>query len=275
MEKNPIYATSPLEIRQGIPVFSKTDHYIENYATIARDHLESLHKTGKNPFIKEHLWKEIERSTENHIRQYLRPGHKILDVGVGTGRLLSCFPEAERYGLDVSHEYLLLAQKQGIEVCLARIEDFPYPPNIFDLVVCTDVLEHVLDLNLALERILFGLKSNGILIVRVPYLEDLSSYLAPEYPYDLVHLRTFDRYGLPLIIEKVFRYQTLASSLTGYTGGRPRIPIPRLFRIRSAFVRLLNLNRHFNPKIAHLFSKLLRKPTEINFVFRKSTSDTG
>ncbi len=265
-----IYEKCPLKVQDGIPVFSETDSYVDNYTTIAKDHLQSLHEHGCNPFIKEHLWQEIERSTEIHIRSRLQPGFKILDVGVGMGRLLERFSGVDRYGLDISIDYLLEAQSRGIQTCLSKIEDMPYRPEVFDLIVTTDVLEHVFDLNLALQKILYPLKIGGILIVRVPYQEDLSSYLSEDCPYDLVHLRTFDKYGLRLTMEKIFRHETLDYSLTGYTGGRTRIPLPVQFKIRGGVERLLNLSRFLGPRAQLTFSKLLRKPTEINFVFRKS-----
>lgn len=268
---NAFYETPPFETRDGIPVFSKVDSYVANYETIAQDHLKSLRETGKNPFIKEHLWQEIERSTENHIRTYLRPGDRILDVGVGMGRLLERFPEVERYGMDISFDYLKEASARGIQTCLAKIEDMPYRSQSFDLVVTTDVLEHVIDLHLALQKIIETIKPGGVFIVRVPYLEDLSPYLSKDCPYDLVHLRTFDRYGMRLTMEKVFGFETLDASLTGYTGGRPRIPLPRRWRIRSGVERVLNWSRHLGPCAQLTFSKWLRKPTEINFVFRKSS----
>ncbi len=266
---NPIYKSEPIDNQDGIPIFSKSDYYIENYSTIAKDHLSALRESGCNPFIKEHLWIEIENSTECLIKDHLLEGNKILDVGVGTGRLLEKFPTADRYGLDISLDYLGEAQEKGIEVCLSKVEDMPYADESFDMIVTTDVLEHVIDLNFALRKIFQALKVKGILIVRVPFKEDLSSYLADDYPYDLVHLRTFDEYGLRLTVEKIFRHQTLNHTLTGYTGGRPRIPLPKKFKLRSAFARFLSYSR-FTGKSTHLqISKVTRKPTEINFVFKK------
>ena len=49
----------------------------------------------------------------------------------------------------------------------------PYSDESFDVILCTDVLEHVIDLNLCVAKILSVLKKGGLLIIRVPNREDL------------------------------------------------------------------------------------------------------
>ena len=169
-------------------------------------------------------WRAIEKSTEIIINKYASgEKKKIMDAGVGMGRLLERFPALERYGMDISRGYLRLAKEKGIEVCMALIEDMPYKNDFFDIVVCTDVLEHVLDLNLAVTKILNTVKEDGILIVRVPYRENLSEYLNPDFPYQLVHLRNFDENNLRLLFEKIFKIKVLEWSLAGHNGGRLKI----------------------------------------------------
>jgi SAM-dependent methyltransferase len=218
-----VYNRQPLRIEDGIPVFSDQDDYTANYERIAGDHLASLRETGTNPFIPEDLWIQTEDSTELLITKYARPGNAILDVGVGTGRLLSRFPELRRFGLDISFGYLEKARSQGIEVCYARIEDMPYRDNVFDVVVCTDVLEHVLDLNLCCRKILRVLKPDGVLVARAPFKEDLSWYASADCQYRYVHLRTFDEPSLRLLFEKALNCQVIESSRAGYIAHAPKL----------------------------------------------------
>src|SRR4030095_9320664 len=160
---NSVYAREPLCVRRDIPVFSETSEYVENYEKISQDHLAEMEKTGNNPWIGETLWVELENSTVQLIEKYSQPGDKILDVGVGLGRVMSHFPKLEKYGMDISLEYLELARKNDINVCYSLVEDMPYKEETFDLVVATDVLEHVLDLNLSLRKMLAVLKPGGVL----------------------------------------------------------------------------------------------------------------
>src|SRR4029078_9982758 len=94
-------------------------------------------------------------------------------------------------------------KRQGIEVCYSRIEDMPYTENTFDVITCTDVLEHVLDLNLCCSKILSVLKPGGVFIARVPVHEDLRRYLAPDFPYEFVHVRGFTEASLQLFFSRI------------------------------------------------------------------------
>ena len=268
------YNKKPKAHIEGIPIFSFPDFYIENYEKISEDHLKHFEKKGDNPFINESHWKEIESSTEILINRYVpEAGSKILDVGVGMGRLLERFPSMQRYGMDVSRGYLKHAKHKGINVCLSLIEDMPYRLNYFDAVVSTDVLEHVLDLNLAVKNILRVLKKDGILIIRVPLEEDLSTYLDEDYPYDLVHLRTFDEASLRLLFEKIFNVSVLEIGLTGYRGGPLRIGSK--LRIYNSLVnRFLRMVKFFSDNVYYSISRFTCKPVEINVVIQNSPKKT-
>jgi ubiquinone/menaquinone biosynthesis C-methylase UbiE len=76
------------------------------------------------------------------------PFKTVLDVGCGTGYSLLSFMlhQKDAKGVEVC-DYLLETtlhtfQKLGL-VKKGRIQEIPYPENSFDLVYCTDVLEHI------------------------------------------------------------------------------------------------------------------------------------
>jgi len=264
------YREPPHSEVDGIPVFSQFDDYVDNYERISRDHLDHLEKTGHNPFMHEDHWQEIETSTLSLVRKYVASRARILDVGVGMGRLLEQALEFERFGMDIAMGYLQCAKKKGINVCMSKIEDMPYLDEFFDAIVITDVLEHVLDVNLALKKILDVLKPNGFLIIRVPYQEDLNPYLNPSYPYDLVHLRTFDSPSLRLLLEKVFRLKTHEIVLTGYVGGQLKYWIPPLPKLRGLVRWLVDFTKVFGVSFFERLSRRINKPTEINVVVQKA-----
>ena len=41
------------------------------------------------------------------------------------GRLISRFKTEDKFGLDISKEYIKVAKSKGINVCLSKIEIFP------------------------------------------------------------------------------------------------------------------------------------------------------
>ena len=267
-----IYKKQPIEYRGKIPVFSRQTKYTENYEKISFDHLKSIEKDGSNPFIRENLWRQSEQSTIDLIKKYCKSDDMILDVGVGLGRILKCFPPLKRYGMDISFGYLEFAQKEGIEVCYAMVEDMPYNEEIFDIVICTDILEHTFDLNFCIAKILSVLKKGGLLIVRVPYREELSGYLNPDYPYEYAHIRNFDENSLRLLFEKVFRCEMIETSNAGFMIADDRITRKELFDAEE-FDSLKNWLFKIEMISPSLYWDILRKlsiSVEINAVILKN-----
>ena len=186
----------------GIPIFAAEDAYTRNYDAIARKHLATMDKEGVNPFMSEATWDAIDRTTGAILNDVVRAGDTLLDAGVGLGRLLSHFPQHERYGVDVSLDYLERTKRQGVHVAMARLEDLPYPDEAFDCIISTDVLEHVLDFYQATREIVRVLKPGGHLVLRVPLEEDMRVYY--EYrEFDYVHVRRFDLWSLRLHFERL------------------------------------------------------------------------
>jgi len=223
--------------------------------------------------MEEELWKRLERSTLGLLIKYCNEGGKVLDVGVGLGRLLDQVKDRERFGADLTFEYLEIAKSRGIEVCCASADDLPYKDAFFDAVVCTDVLEHVLDLNAAIRSMLRVLRNNGVLIVRVPDREDLSPYLAPAYPYRFAHLRNFDEPGLHLLLSRVFNCEFVESCpVVACYDVKIKLPLPKVgkYLVTQLMKRLLFWNKIWFDGIV---GKLYR-PLEINIVFRK-LADAG
>lgn len=265
-----IFIKEPIGFHGTIPVFSCSNDYTANYEKISEDHLESFHRNGTNPFIPEDLWVEFEKSTIELIKKYSKSGDRVLDVGVGLGRLLSHFPNLERCGMDISFGYLEVSQSKGINVCYSLVEDMPYREGLFDLVVCTDVLEHVLDLNMCCSKILSVLREGGILIVRVPFKEKLSPYLEVTYPYKYVHLRNFDEYSLRLLFERIFGCEYVEMAMVGYTPStnklRCQAPFQKVNLILSQFISVI---KTVHKPLYGLLLKKLYDPIVINIVVRK------
>jgi SAM-dependent methyltransferase len=210
------FKKEPLKERDGIKYFSLPDFYTENYEKISADHISHFTKTESNPFIEETLWQESEEATVAEVKKHLKPGFKVLDVGVGLGRLLEKLPvDIEKYGIDISEGYLNIAKDKQITCFYSKIEDMPFEDESFDLIVCTDVLEHVFDLYDCSAKIINCLKKDGTFIVRVPYKENLEGYMDPAYPYEYVHLRNFDENNLKIFFTKIFKLKFLSWSTCG------------------------------------------------------------
>lgn len=199
------YKAAPLRVEDGIPVFVEDDRYAKNYEDIASNHLDALASGNDNPYISNDDWELMEASTENLIERHTKPGDRLLDVGVGLGRLLSRFHDREKYGVDISLNYLRTSAALDINVARASAEKLPYLDDYFDCLVSTDVLEHVKNLHQSVAECLRVVKAGGLLIIRVPVDEDLSPYLADDYPFEFAHLRAFSKASLHLTFTRIFQ----------------------------------------------------------------------
>ncbi|MEO8172307.1 MAG: methyltransferase domain-containing protein [Sediminibacterium sp.] len=100
---------------------------------------------------------------------------KVLDVGCGTGLFMSPLIKwgcTEMYGVDGPTDCADRAIKRGYkevkfvnDLCVDRL---PYDDNSFDLIVCKDVFEHLLDPVHSLKEINRVLKTGGHLLLHVP-----------------------------------------------------------------------------------------------------------
>jgi len=161
-----------------------TESYRATYDAIARDHVAHWERTGRNPFQDPKVLRYNEDET---IRLLRSTEGSILDVGCGMGDLLLHFPDREKVGIDISMDYLKIAKARGLRVIQAEAENLPTPDDTWDVVVGTDILEHVFDMNRVASEMVRV--SRNLVIVRVPNMEPVSWN---SEPYGFVHTRILD-----------------------------------------------------------------------------------
>jgi trans-aconitate methyltransferase len=113
------------------------------------------------------------------VHQHARSARQVLEVGCGQGALLQRLetelPSAVLYGSDFSEAALTTARRASKSATLFELDlsapDFERHSRyfgFFDLIVCSEVLEHLADDQLALERLSQLLRPGGQLLVSVP-----------------------------------------------------------------------------------------------------------
>lgn len=145
---------------------------------------------------KYHWWFVSHRNLIIHLLQSLPfpLGPLILDAGSGTGgNMIELSRFGKTFGIDIADKAVEFCSNAGIrDVMVSPLEKMPFPERIFDIVTCSDVLEHTNDPVEALVEIKRVLKDNGKLILTVPAFRILWS----QHDDALCHLRRYEKESL-------------------------------------------------------------------------------
>jgi SAM-dependent methyltransferase len=99
-------------------------------------------------------------------------GKRILALGCGTAQdLWYLTKDNEVHGLDYANSGLEVARRHGIAVLsgdLNREPFLPFEDDSFDVVVCKDILEHLLDPLAVAMEVRRVMRSDGYLVISVP-----------------------------------------------------------------------------------------------------------
>ncbi|MFH2010219.1 MAG: glycosyltransferase [bacterium] len=94
---------------------------------------------------------------EQQYQSMIPTGCSILDVGCGTGRLLSSLRPSVGVGLDLSSTMVEIARKKygsrNIEFVCSAIENYEYDGEPFDYIVFSDVLSYFYNIQAVFERV--------------------------------------------------------------------------------------------------------------------------
>ncbi len=199
----------------------------------------------------------IHPSTWEFIRDRLDRGGRVLDVGCGNGTLLwnvEYRTPSSGYGLDLSDTRTRVAAKT---ICNGRIATAdgarsPFPSESFDVIVCLQIIEHIVDRQGFIAGLYEMLKPGGILVIssirrgkyRWYYLRDEHGEIVLDkgHVYEFSSLDEFNRLILsantihPFVIIRSFEYQVRFSALD--------FIFKRLHRLfRTSFTRSMPASR--------------------------------
>lgn len=116
---------------------------------------------------------------ENEIFRFLdlKSKNELIDIGCASGhQVFKAAPLCKRVvGIDVGVEFITTAKKvaeenkiKNVEFILTEGNKVPFPDNSFDRLICSEVLEHVIEVDDFLDEILRVLKPGGIMVFTVP-----------------------------------------------------------------------------------------------------------
>jgi uncharacterized protein YbaR (Trm112 family) len=217
----------------GIPILLPPDlddlqrRYLANYESVAGADMD----TSLEP---------LREARHASLRKFIGnvSGKRILDIGASDASFLRSLDHGQGVALDIALPYLktIPSASNLISVC-GDAEHLPFARNTFDVILITDVLEHVLNPENVVEGVLRVAKPNARIIVEVPWEEKLDSYR--DSPWEFTHLRSFDLFSFSSLWSK-FRIVRMRDSVARldvplFLDDQVRLPLPLLNRLRLAY----------------------------------------
>ena len=165
----------------------------------------------------------MERKEVGNIITALSPkGGTILDIGCGPGLLLSYLdPQKwDRYGIEPSDKAAEIAEKKGIQILSKFVNEIDLP-NYFDVIILTDVVEHLINANGTIKKAYELLKKNGILLIETGNIASLNARISGanwSYFCTYEHISFFSTSSLKFLLRK-YNFQIIKSSHKSHQKG--------------------------------------------------------
>lgn len=129
------------------------------------------------------------------ILHLIRSNNNILDVGCGEALLSKMLIEQSNrvVGIDISEEAIKLAREDGVEALLCDVEkeNLPFDYKSFDIIILSEIIEHLISPRDVLEKLKYYLKDGGFFIITFPNigfykyrLDLLRGHFPKQYLYD-------------------------------------------------------------------------------------------
>jgi SAM-dependent methyltransferase len=166
-------------------------------------------------------------------------GKRVLDIGSSNGLYLRRIDAGFKVAFDIALPYLrVIPATDNLAAVCGDAEKLPFRRGFFDVVILSDVLEHVLDPQAVVDAIARISHPGTRVIVEVPWEEDLSSY-GEHSEWEFTHLRSFDLFSFSTLWSR-FRIVRTRSTVPRldfplFLQGRRRLPLRLLNRLRLLY----------------------------------------
>lgn len=224
-----------LDIRQ-------TEHDLEKYYNEEYQRTNSL-RLGKLQTPREHFQDSFSSSEQvfEKVRPYLASDKRVLEIGCGSGGLLSRIKPfvKEAVGVELNKDFVNYIKRDlGITAFAQDVNSMNLPDESFDIVMCIMTLDHLPNPSQTVATMKRLLKPGGIIYIEVPNRNEALNHYLPEpnqnkfntFFWHKAHYFYFTKDTLTILLKNIgltsdisCRHQyTLVNFLNWYFCGAPQ-----------------------------------------------------
>lgn len=131
----------------------------------------------KNENLPKEYWNYHKKILFNYIK--FSNAKRVLEIGGGASPFINYIPSSKKYSLDPLMDYFVKNFKlpRGIKYIKGKGEKLPFKDKFFDLVIITNVIDHVHNYKEVLSEIRRVLKKSGVIYLSV----DCHNFILKKY----------------------------------------------------------------------------------------------
>jgi SAM-dependent methyltransferase len=194
-------------------IYNKYDAELLSQREWAKEFKENRSKVLK-------YWKKYRYLDDINAICHVTEDTKVLDVGCGISTVLH-YMKGKRFGIDpLADEYFeLYKYPEGMNIKRGFGEDIPFSGEYFDVVFCSNVLDHVTNPKKTVDEIYRVLKASGYFVLTVETFREKTTR-------GLKHPHSFTKRDVYLLLgggfKTIFEKETPRIGLRAYVSGSRR-----------------------------------------------------
>lgn len=141
-----------------------------NYYPRSEIDIEALKRQVGRPSDPLEIKKRYLNGTDNQGQYVAGPNMRVLDYGCGAGLSLLEIEAlgADAYGIEADPNVQQVIDQLGLRIHIGSLDDAPFDGIFFDLIVLNQVLEHIPEPEILLDKLRSRLKPGGRLLLSFP-----------------------------------------------------------------------------------------------------------
>jgi len=159
------------------------------------------------------IQKKIHFKRYQNLRKFMGnvSDKKVLDAGAGEGFFLSSFSCEKKIGLELSKERIKRSKKlfPNLKIKHGDVRELPFEDESLDVIICSEVLEHVEGYEKGISELKRCLKKNGHLILSFPneFMVNIGRLILLKFPiHELDHVNSIKPKNIKKLLGE--KYQT-------------------------------------------------------------------